>query len=112
MFSSASNSWRSRRNSRREPSGRFSATSRPGSPSGDSNPPTFRRQSSSSPKVAPNPFSGEAGSSTRSPDAAKPPTTATTPPRAREEAAAEALRSLMAEQQLSQTDLLRGLALL
>ena len=52
------------------------------------------------------------GSSTRSPDAAKPPTTATTPPRAREEAAAEALRSLMAEQQLSQTDLLRGLALL
>ena len=39
-------------------------------------------------------------------------TTATTPPRAREEAAAEALRSLMAEQQLSQTDLLRGLALL
>ena len=38
--------------------------------------------------------------------------TATTPPRAREEAAAEALRSLMAEQQLSQTDLLRGLALL
>ena len=46
------------------------------------------------------------------PDAAKPPTTATTPPRAREEAAAEALRSLMAEQQLSQTDLLRGLALL
>ena len=71
MFSSASNSWRSRRNSRREPSGRFSATSRPGSPA-----------------------------------------TATTPPRAREEAAAEALRSLMAEQQLSQTDLLRGLALL
>ena len=108
MFSSrSSNSWRSRRNSRREPSGRFSATSRPGSPSGDSNPPTFRRQSSSSPKVAPNPFSGEA-----SPDAAKPPATATTPPRAREEAAAEALRSLMAEQQLSQTDLLRGLALL
>ena len=52
------------------------------------------------------------GSSTRSPDAAKPPTTATTPPRAREEAAAEALRSLMAQQQLSQTDLLRGLALL
>ena len=68
MFSSASNSWRSRRNSRREPSGRFSATSRPGSPSGDSNPPTFRRQSSSSPKVAPNPFSGEASHSLASYD--------------------------------------------
>lgn len=73
MFSSASNSWRSRRNSRREPSGRFSATSRPGSPSGDSNPPTFRRQSSSSPKVAPNPFSGEASHSLASyDDAAQP----------------------------------------
>ena len=75
MFSSrsGSNSWRSRRNSRREPSGRFSATSRPGSPSGDSNPPTFRRQSSSSPKVAPNPFSGEASHSLASyDDAAQP----------------------------------------
>ena len=45
-------------------------------------------------------------------EAPTPPPTTATPPRAREEAAAEALRSLMAEQQLSQTDLLRGLALL